>query len=288
MNEVAIPLQAPEPGDAHLRQLQAEIRRLEHRDWWLWATTVVVTLLLVSAVVALSFPALLAERDWFFRFNLNQAVTGLVAAVLLFNTYAIYQQVTIKRLRRSMSEQIESVMYLRARTEELHKQAVLDPLTGLYNRRYADERLKAEAARSTRHGYVLSVLVFDLNNFKPINDRLGHAAGDLVLKEFAIRLQSVVRASDLAVRTGGDEFMIILPECSSDQVPTMLSRIGTPDTQYHGEKILIEYAAGWAGFRSGETPEKMLERADAHLYENKRRSKMKTAMPATAGRPATP
>jgi len=280
MNETEKALPAPEPFDTRLHEIQGEIGSLERRDWWLWAMTVVVMLLLVVAVVSLSFPALLAERDWFFRFNLKQGVTGLVGLVLLFNVYSIYQQVVLKRLRRQMGEQIASVVRLQARTEELHKQAVLDPLTGLYNRRFADERLKVEVARSSRHGYALSVLVFDLNNFKPINDRLGHAAGDQALKEFAVRLQTVFRVSDTAVRMGGDEFMVILPECTPEQVPALLSRVGTLVTQFNGESVAIEYAAGWAGYRPSQTAGEMLERADADLYEKKRRSK--NGQPAVA------
>jgi len=274
MNETETPESVPEVAETRLRELQREIRRLEHRDWWLWALTVVVMLTLLVAVVTLSFPELLSEKDWFFSFNLNLAVNGLVGAVLLFNTYSIYQQFVLKRLRRQMSEQIESVVRLQARAEELHKQAVLDPLTGLYNRRFAEPRLKAEIGRSARHGYALSVLMIDLNNFKPINDQLGHAAGDQVLKEFSVRLQSAFRVSDLVARMGGDEFMVLLPECDVDQVPALLARLGAPVTEYDGKPIPIEYAAGWSGYEPGETPEQLLQRADAHLYENKRRSKV--------------
>lgn len=273
MNETEKPLPAPEPADTRLRELQREIRRLERRDWWLWALSIVVMLLLVAAVLSLTFPNLLAERDIEFRINLDLAVKGLVGMVLLFNVYSFYQQTMLKRLRRQMGEQIESVVRLQARTEELHKQAVLDPLTGLYNRRFADERLKAEINRATRHDYALSVLAFDLNNFKPINDRLGHLAGDHVLKEFAVRLQSVFRVSDLPVRTGGDEFMVILPECTVEQVPALLGRLGRLVTECNGERVAIEYAAGWAGYAKGESPEEFLARADAHLYEKKRQSK---------------
>lgn len=276
MNELETP--APEQAEARLRELQREIRRLERRDWWLWALTVVVMLTMLVAVVTLSFPELMAERDWEFSFNINQAVTGLVGMVLLFNTYSVYQQFVLKRLRRQMLEQIEAAVRLQARAEELHKQAVLDPMTGLYNRRIADQRMKEEIARAGRHGYALSVLMIDLNNFKPINDRLGHAAGDSVLKEFAVRLQAVFRASDLVVRMGGDEFMVVLPECSVDQVPPLLGRLGAPVAEFDGQRIPIEYAAGWAGYEPGEAPERLVQRADAHLYENKRKSK--------AGQPA--
>ena len=78
---------------------------------------------------------------------------GLVGLVLLFNTYTIYQQVLIKRLRRQLSEQLEVMGRLKTRADESQRLATIDPLTGLYNRRFAEQRLAAEASRSQRHGH---------------------------------------------------------------------------------------------------------------------------------------
>jgi len=267
-------------AQARLREMQDKLRRLERRDWFLWMTNIVVMLLLLAAVIVLSFPNLLAERDELLRMELDTAVRGLVGVVLLFNSYSIWQQSTIKRLRRQMADQLESTIRLHARAEELHRLAVLDPLTGLYNRRYAEERLKAETGRSRRHGYDLSVVVFDLNKFKQINDTFGHAAGDQVLRVFGERLQHIIRISDVAARMGGDEFLLLLPECSPAQVPILLARIGDPQIEWDGQTIPIEWSAGWTGYQSGEGHEPMLERADQMLYENKRASKAGRATPA--------
>jgi diguanylate cyclase len=157
---------------------------------------------------------------------------------------------------------------------------MLDPLTGLYNRRLAEQRLTGEVSRSQRYGHPLTVLVIDLNGFKQINDRHGHAAGDLVLKLFAERLNSAIRASDLAVRMGGDEFMVLLPECQPEQVQTLLNRLNSMAVEFHGENIPVTYAAGWAGYRPGETAEQMLERADQALYADKRAKKPAYSVPA--------
>src|SRR5438046_8978906 len=97
--------------------------------------------------------------------------------------------------------------------EEFQEKAIRDTLTGLYNRRLAEERLMVEVTRSKRYGHPLSVLALDLNDFKLINDGYGHAAGDLVLKRFADRLKQAIRVPDLAARIGGDEFLVLLPEC---------------------------------------------------------------------------
>jgi diguanylate cyclase (GGDEF)-like protein len=253
-----------------MQKIQDSLRRLERRDWWLWWAAVLVMLLLTLAVVSLSLPTIFKETDRYFQLNLSLAVRGLVALVLLFNVYTVYQQVLIKRLRQEMAEHVEQMSNLKVRAEEFHKLATLDPLTGLYNRRLAEKRLLGEVSRSQRYGHPLTVLVIDLNGFKQINDRYGHAAGDLVLRLFAERLNSAIRTSDLAVRMGGDEFMVLLPECQPEQVQSLLERLRSITVEFHGETIPITYAAGWAGYQPGETAEQILERADQALYADKR------------------
>ncbi len=271
-----------EHAESRLREIRASLRKLERRDWWLWTLAVVVMLLLTLAVVSLTFPGLAKVEDPFFQYSLNQAVRGLVGLVLLFNTYTIYQQVMIKRLRRQLSEQLDAMVRLQTRAEEFHRQATMDALTGLHNRRSAEPRLAAEAARSQRHGHPLTVLALDLNNFKQINDRYGHPAGDLVLKEFAERLNSTIRASDLAVRMGGDEFLVLLPECPVERVQVLLARLSPLEVDYRGEKIPVTFSAGWVGYERDETPEQFLERADQLLYADKRARKARAAeIPAT-------
>jgi diguanylate cyclase (GGDEF)-like protein len=265
------------PHETRMEELQASLKKLERRDWWLWAIAIVVMLLLTGAVVSLSFPGLMKTEDPIFQFSLNEAARGLVGLVLLFNTYSIYQQVQIKRLRRQFSEQLQAMSRLKARAEEFHRLATVDPLTGLYNRRFAESRLAAEASRSQRYGHPLTVVSFDLNNFKQINDRFGHPAGDQVLKEFAERLNDAIRVSDYAVRMGGDEFLVILPECPTEQAQALFKRLATLEVNYAGHMIPVQYSAGWVGYEPGESPEKFLERADRLLYANKRSGKQNAA-----------
>lgn len=260
-------------SEEQLQQIEIarkNLKGLERRDWWLWWSAVTVMLLLTLAVVTVSLPNILRESDRVFQLNLSLAVHGLVALVLLFNTYTIYQQWLIKRLRTQTAQHLEILSRLRIRAEEFQQLATRDSLTGLSNRRLGEERLAAEAARSERHGHPLSVLLLDLNRFKGINDRYGHAAGDLVLQAFAARLNKVIRASDLAARLGGDEFLLILPECPPDRIPLLLNRLGQLEVQWKGEKLKVASAAGWAGYQKGETPAQLIERADRILYANKR------------------
>jgi len=259
--------------EAGAEQIHAKLRKLERRDWWLWGGAVIVMLLLTGAVVSLSFPELIKVDDPFFQSSLNRAVRGLIELVLLFNAYTIYQQVSIKRLRREFSKQLEAMGTLRVQAAEFHRLATTDPLTGLANRRTAEDRLANEAARSQRYGHPFTVVAFDLNHFKQINDQYGHAAGDLVLREFAQKLAKTIRLSDLAVRMGGDEFLALLPECTIDQVPILLARLRPIEVTFQGNRIPVTFSAGSVSYQQGETPEQFLERADRTLYADKRAGK---------------
>lgn len=261
-----------EPADLRLQEIQASLRRLERQDWWLWCAAIVVMLLLSVALISLSFPVLMKEYDAFFQFHLSLAVRGLIGLVLLFSVYTIYQQILIKRLRRQLAQQMGLAAKLYFRSEEFQQLAMRDPLTGLYNRRFAEQRLAVEVSRSRRKGYPFAVLVLDLNDLKQINDRYGHSAGDFVLKEFAERLKTI-RVSDLAVRTGGDEFMVILPECNRGQVECVLARLAHLEVDFRGHKIPMTFSAGWADYQASEEPEQLLERADQALYADKQAKK---------------
>src|SRR5574341_610025 len=103
------------PPETQLEKVQADLAKLERREWWLWAMAMVVMLLLTAAVGSLSFPELFKFDDPFFQFSLNQAVRGLVGLVLLFNTYTFYQHMTMKKLRRHLSQQLAAMSQLQVR-----------------------------------------------------------------------------------------------------------------------------------------------------------------------------
>jgi diguanylate cyclase (GGDEF)-like protein len=255
-------------------EIAENLRRIEKRDWWIWANSIFVMLLLTGALISFTLPSLSQGATPLFRIKVTEAIFGLVALVVLFNVYTIYQQVLIKRLRRQLAEKQHHSMILR----EL---AMIDALTGLYNRRFAEQRLVAEVARSARKGHPLTVVLLDLDEFKHINDTYGHAAGDLALQEFAAALNRAVRGGDLAVRWGGDEFLLILPECNHEQLKLVLDRLGPLELAWEGRKFPIKYSAGWKDYASGDQPDSMLAAADQALYANKRAAK-NTTVPVVA------
>jgi diguanylate cyclase (GGDEF)-like protein len=251
------------------QEIADNLRKIEKRDWWVWANSIFVMLLLTGALISFTLPSLSQGAAPLFRIKVSEAILGLVALIVLFNAYTIYQQVLIKRLRRQLAEKQHHSMILR----EL---AMIDALTGLYNRRFAEQRLVAEVARSARKGHPLSVVVLDLDEFKHINDTYGHPAGDLVLQEFAAALNRAVRGGDLAVRMGGDEFLLILPECNHEQLQLVLNRLGPLELAWEGRKFPIKYSVGWKEYAPGDQPEGMLAAADQALYANKRAAKKST------------
>ena len=241
-------------------------RDIEKRDWWTWANTILVMLLLTAAVSILALPPLTQGNKTFFHISLKDAVWTLVVLVVFFDAYIIYQQVTIKRLRRQLMEG-------QGHFELLRNMAMVDSLTGLFNRRFAENRLAAEVSRSSRRGHPLTVLSLDLNKFKEINDTFGHLAGDLVLQEFGLRLSRAIRGADLAIRMGGDEFLVILPDCPGQEMERILSRLRNIEVIFEGHKIPVLFSAGWKEYEPGKSPEELLAAADQALYTSKRASR---------------
>jgi diguanylate cyclase (GGDEF)-like protein len=261
------------------RELVREFQKIEKRDWWVWGYSIFVVFLLAFTIIAFIFPAVRRVAETIFRINIIDVVFGLIALVVLFNSYVISQAILIKRLRRQLAEK-------QGHSDLLRNLAMVDSLTGLYNRRFAEQRLAAEVARSERKGHPLTVLTLDLNNFKEINDTFGHPAGDLVLQEFAARLNNVIRGGDLAVRLGGDEFLVLLPECTTQQLQLVLGRLGSLQVDWHGQKIPVTFSVGWKQYEMGERPEEMLARADELLYARKRAGKI--TQPRADGRQQAP
>lgn len=263
-----------------IREIQERLDRLERREWFLWWSVVVVMLLLTTAVVSLSFPQLLSDANPFTQLQLSQSVRGLVGLVLIFNIYTVYQHLQIRRLRGALAEKLAQMGELETRAEQFYSLAVQDHLTGLYNRRYADERLASELRRSQRNGQPLTAVLLDLDGFKLINDRFGHSAGDRALREFATRLKRAIRSTDLAARIGGDEFLVLLLECPSDKVPIFLNRLGDVEVEIEGKNYPIGISTGWATCQPGDKPEALLDRADKSLYARKRDAKARTPVGA--------
>ncbi len=163
------------------------------------------------------------------------------------------------------------------RFSQARELAELDSLTGLHNRRLFYEFLGREIARAQRYERYVSLIVFDLDDFKRINERIGHLGGDGVLAEVADRVRGVVRATDIACRVGGDEFAIILPESSRDDAELLADRIALAIRSQKIDKIgALKISAGVAEVRQDDTSADLFKRADHALYRAKNAGKART------------
>lgn len=176
--------------------------------------------------------------------------------------------------------------FLRNRLAETVEQSITDPLTGLHNRRYMEGHLKTLVTDALRTGRALSMLVADIDHFKMVNDTYGHDAGDIVLKEFSVRLKRNTRGIDLACRLGGEEFVIIMPDTDiarAYQVGERL-RANVASTAFQVNQDLAIRVTASVGIgtleRADDTPETIFKRADNALYAAKRRGRNRVAADA--------
>ena len=174
--------------------------------------------------------------------------------------------------------------------ESLVKMAFVDYLTGLPNFRSLSERFESEIKRATRYGRLLSLIVFDLDGFKEINDHFGHLAGNAALKHAASLLRSFVRETDFAGRYGGDEFMVLLPETPKHIAERLAAEIqaligATPLRVEGGPTLSLTVSLGMASFpRDARTAELLMAEADSAMYNAKRsgRNQVCVSIPRTS------
>jgi diguanylate cyclase (GGDEF)-like protein len=160
------------------------------------------------------------------------------------------------------------------RFREARQLADLDALTGLHNRRFFHETLARECARAHRYSRSLALIVFDLDDFKAINDRIGHLAGDGVLADAAARVKDVVRSADIACRVGGDEFAVILPESTVEDADQLYRRIQHSVSAHPiGAAGRLLFSAGVAELRPDDDAVSFFQRADEALYRAKESGK---------------
>ena len=161
--------------------------------------------------------------------------------------------------------------------------AKLDKLTGLYSRQYFDAVFEVALKSMARRSRSQSIVLFDIDSFKHINDQYGHLAGDAVIREVAKCAQSVVRASDIICRGGGDEFMILLDNCSAANARQIVDklRVLIRDHACRSDSgIAVSVSAGVTEYRSGDTYDSILDRADRALYAAKQNGRNQTQVAA--------
>ena len=157
--------------------------------------------------------------------------------------------------------------------------SITDNLTGLYNQRHFHHVLANEMKRSERYQHPLSMVCVDIDNFKQVNDRFGHLAGDQVIRNTAVTQRDILRISDVAFRYGGDEFIVLLPETGINEALVIAERVRTSVSQLCNtaevddkiEEITVTLSLGVTELNAGELPKDFLSRADQSMYRAKRK-----------------
>jgi len=176
---------------------------------------------------------------------------------------------------RNAADRIALSIANRRVLETAQRQATTDGLTGLHNRHFLQEQLRLLQSLATRHGQAYAVIAIDVDGLKQVNDTFGHEMGDLALRGFANTLRRTIRGSDVGVRTGGDEFLVLIPRGNLNDAKILAERLREAvELQGRSEPhTAITVSAGVAAWRSERTAEQVLEAADAMLYAAKRAGK---------------
>ena len=225
--------------------------------------TIILSAIQLTAVIAMIFisPAL-RQINW----------PSLVAFIVFTSVIGVLYGFSNKRQLEEIEKQRNQLVLDEAKLRAL---SVRDPLTGLYNRRYMEETFDREIQRAIRKQQQLCVIMADIDGFKEINDTVGHVLGDKVLVKVSALLMKNIRTSDVACRFGGDEFCLILPDCTLDEgirraemLRRVIERLGE-DAEAKTDRVTLSLGVA-AMPDSGNTREALLAAADSALYSSKR------------------
>lgn len=204
----------------------------------------------------------------------NTVVEALRAGANDFVTKPVNFEILLARIETHLRMR-DALETIRAQRDMMQALALFDSLTGVYNRRAFEARLEDECQRCQRYRRPLSLIFFDLDHFKLVNDRYGHLVGDEVLRWFAQRLQGQVRSFDVVARYGGEEFCVILPETAGPQALGVAERVretvASEPCKLHDLELKVTVSGGVAESREHTySAAALLQHADEALYEAKK------------------
>jgi diguanylate cyclase len=217
------------------------------------------------------------------------SLEGLASVVrdMIDETRAVHTLVHSTRDRlqeeNQRAQELEAqVLELESALRKLSDEVATDALTQVANRRGLMQQFEVEQARLARDGSALAVALLDIDNFKRLNDSLGHNVGDQALVALATQVRASLRPVDVLARFGGEEFVVLLPATPVGEAQQALTRLQRSLTAalflHEGKEVLVTFSAGVTDYRVGETLEDALERADEALYEAKRTGKNRTCI----------
>jgi diguanylate cyclase (GGDEF)-like protein len=254
-------------SESALARVSQQLSRLEKRDWELWAIVSLTGILVSVGLLLILIPGAFKSETIHFEVSISRPLAiGLFVLLAFLNTYLVTKRFEVRRLR----EQLISSTLQNQVTEQ---QSFTDPLTEIYNRRSLDTIAGQFISQARRRKTPLTFLMVDADRFKQINTRFGHLTGDFVLAEIAAILKNSIRGSDAAVRYGGDEFLILLADTTSEGARNVVERIESKLEEWNGcgqlEDVRVSLSIGATEWRDGQTLDEVLDGADQKMYEDK-------------------
>src|SRR5579864_2633989 len=250
-----------------LARVSQQLSRLEKRDWELWVIVSITGIMVSVGLLDLILPGAFTGDMIDLHIVISRALgVGLFVLLALLNTYLVTKRFEMRRLREQL---ISSTL----QNELIEQQSFTDPLTEIYNRRSLDHIAGQFISQARRRGTPLTFLMVDADNFKQINTKFGHLTGDFVLAELAALLKSSIRGSDAAVRYGGDEFLILLPDTTAAGAENVEKRITLKLDDWNKadnlEGFRLTLSIGAVEWKDGQTLDEILDAADRKMYERK-------------------
>ena len=219
--------------------------------------------------------------------DLRSAVGDLLADTRTLQADVLRRRDVLETRRLEATGHERRIRELETQLVALSETARQDPLTGLLNRRGFEGAFDVESSRAERTGSGITLALLDVDNFKRLNDSLGHAAGDLALEHLADVIRETLRPTDVVARYGGEEFVIVLPATPEAEAAAVIERVQRTLTRRfflaNNEKVFITFSAGVAERVEGEERDALVDRADRALYEAKRAGKNRVSRASGAG-----
>jgi diguanylate cyclase (GGDEF)-like protein len=234
--------------------MQSGLQRVGRREWWLWFSALVVTVLSGIAYLLSLFPSLFLHNAHFYDISPGQVKWAVMDLLLLFNGWLVYKQWFLRRLRREASDPQPVV-------ESTYDPLAMDPVTGFYTRDSVEQRLGKEIVRAKRNNIPLFLDDIHLYNVPQLANQHEAGAGTRIFTEFANCLRRATRGCDFCARLGNNDFLLVLPECSMTDAKIVSDRLEAATTQYAGRDIPLTYSAGWIDYNPGDVPADLLKRA---------------------------